>query len=313
MTPHQNLIPLSSRSDLTTSDPMQPEAFWLQNFISGNTRAAYQQAVAEFIRFAGIADLDNLRRVDRGQVLAWRRHLEAQGYAPRTIRARLAALSSLFFELCESQLVGVNPCHGLKRPSVDDRQVESVLLTKAQVRGLLAAPDKATLAGKRDLAILGVLLYTGARISEVANLKCRDLFEDAGFWVLRSVVKGGKRIKNPLNSQLLFWLRDYLEASGHGQEPDGPLFLPVKPLGVRRHLRRLQIDRIFQKWACKASLPAKATAHSCRASFASHALAGGVAIELVQEALGHASIATTRKYCKKPTAYQEAATLRIQY
>lgn len=309
-----NLIAVSSQgAGLARSETARPESLWLHNFISPNTKAAYRQAVLSFAQFAGLNGPDGLRRVDRGAVLVWRGHMEAQGLAPRTIRTRLAALSSLFGELCEAQLIGLNPCHGLKRPSVNDRQVESVLLTKAQARRLLAAPDPGTLAGKRDMAVLGVMLYTGARISEAAGLKVRDLFEDAGFWVLRYRVKGGKSIRNPLSRQLLFWLRQWIEAAGHGLEDHSPLFLPVKPFGPRRHLRRLQIQRIFDKYARLAELPAKATPHSCRATFASHALDAGVPIELVQEALGHASIATTRKYCKKPTAYQEAATLRIHY
>ncbi len=229
-----NLIAVSSRgAGLARPEAARPENLWLHNFISPNTKAAYRQAVLSFAQFAGLTGPDDLRRVDRGMVLAWRGHMEAIGFAPRTIRARLAALSSLFGELCEAQLIGLNPCHGLKRPSVNDRQVESVLLTKAQARRLLAAPDPGTLAGKRDLAILCVLLYTGARISEAAGLKVCDLFEDAGFWVLRYRIKGGKTIRNPLSSQLLYWLRQWLEAAGHGLEDDSPLFLPVKPFGPR--------------------------------------------------------------------------------
>ncbi|BCT67561.1 Tyrosine recombinase XerC [Nitrosospira sp. NRS527] len=144
------------------------------NIDNPQTRRAYENDLRGFMVFAGIAQLDDFRIVTRRHVLAWRKSLEAQQLGGSTIRRKLAALSSLFEHLCESNAVTHNPVKGVKRPAVESQQGKTRVLGDAQARALLYAPDAATLKGKRDRAILSILLFHRIRRAELAKLKLKN-------------------------------------------------------------------------------------------------------------------------------------------
>jgi len=103
-------------------------------------------------------------------VLAWRKHLEQRGLSVATLRRKLAALTSLFDHLLECNAVaGGNPVHGVKRPKLETNEGKTPALGDHQARALLEAPDPATLKGRRDRAILAVLLYHGLRATAATN------------------------------------------------------------------------------------------------------------------------------------------------
>jgi len=85
-------------------------ALWLEGQDSEHTRAAYRNDVVGFMAFLGIRTAEQLGRVDRGAVIAWKRELEAAGAKPETIRRKLAALSSLCTHLVRHRAAGGNPC-----------------------------------------------------------------------------------------------------------------------------------------------------------------------------------------------------------
>ena len=135
-----------------------PEAQWFANLDSMQTRRAYKNDIKAFMQFTGISQPKEFRTVARGHVLAWRAELEKQGLAGSTIRRKLAALASLYEYLCECNAVTHNPVKGVKRPKVDSYEGKTPALGDAQARQLLDAPPTDTLKGKRDRAILSVLL-----------------------------------------------------------------------------------------------------------------------------------------------------------
>lgn len=166
---------------------------WLANFTSPQTRATYQNAVAEFIRYLNLESADELYSLTRAHVIAWRDDLIDRGASPRTVASRLSALSSLYGHLCERQLAPLNPTSGVKRPRVASQTVETPALTREQVRAMLNMPKLESLQGLRDRALLSVYFYTGCRVSEPCRLKVRDLHQDQTYWVLDLTIKGGKR------------------------------------------------------------------------------------------------------------------------
>ena len=91
------------------------------------------------------------------EVNAWRKDLERRGLSGATIRAKLAALSSLFDHLCDANAVAQNPVKGVKRPKVESYEGKTPALGDHQARALLEAPDKDTIKGKRDRAILSLV------------------------------------------------------------------------------------------------------------------------------------------------------------
>jgi len=228
---------------------------WLANFISPNTKKTYLLAVREFIAFHEITSIDELPQIDQAHIITWRNHLIDRGATPRTVNARISAISSLFKHLCEKQIAHRNPTIGVKRPRINAREVTSPVLTPAQVRKMLELPDPDTLKGARDRAILHILFYTGCRISEISSLRVGDFYEDGGYWVLDFVVKGGKRNKLAIHQELQITIMDYLAMSGHGHEKDTPLIMSVQRDYLREPLRCRQVNYLFHKYARMADLP----------------------------------------------------------
>ncbi len=300
----------------TWSDPLAAlpeEAVWLANFVSPRTKRTYQAAVQGFIAFHGLRSSGELRAIGPSHLIAWREHLIQVGARPRTVQNRLAAVSSLFRHLCERQVAARNPVTGVQRPRVNASRVEAAVLTPEQVRRLLHTPPEETLQGVRDRAILHVLFYTGCRVSEVTTLKVRDFFEDAGYWVLDFIVKGGQRHRLAIHHELQLALRTYLTQSGHGAERESPLFLAVPRRALRKPLTSRQVSKLFHRYARDAGLPLGVTPHSARATFITEALDRKCPIEAVQASVGHRHIATTKMYDKRTLHYRESASFAVRY
>lgn len=289
------------------------ESVWLANFVSPRTRRTYQAAIQDLIAFHNLQSPEELHAINPSHLIAWREYLIQLGASPRTIRNRLAAVSSLFQHLCERQIVAHNPVAGIKRPKIDASRVEAVALSPEQVRRLLHTPPPDTLKGIRDCAILHVLFYTGCRISEVARLQVKDFFEDAGYWVLDFILKGGRRNRVAIHQELQLALRSYLAASGHGNEQEYPLFLAMRRREQYTALTSRQLNKLFHRHAHIAGLPLNITPHSARATFITEALDRKCPIEAVQASVGHRHITTTKMYDKRKPHYRESASFIVHY
>ena len=119
--------------------------------------------------------------------------------------------------------------HGVKRPRIETNEGKTPALGDHQAKALLDAPDPDTLKGKRDRALLAVLLYHGLRREEAAQLRLADLQERRGIKHLRIHGKGGKLRFLPLHPVDAERIYIYLEASGHDlQDGKAPLFHPLR-------------------------------------------------------------------------------------
>ena len=230
----QDLVPAPASSRALTAPEfhqlaqMPAEAEWFTNITNDNTRRAYRTDLQEFMGFVGIHQAEELRQVTRAHVIAWRTDLERRELAGRTIRRKLAALSSLYESLCERNAVQSNPVDGVKRPSVDSHEGATPALGDGQVRQLLKLPAGEGLKQKRDRALLSVLFYHGLRREEVATLKVSSIHSRRGIPTLRVEGKGSKVRYLPLHPGTHRLLLDYLEASGHGDDPNGARFRRVR-------------------------------------------------------------------------------------
>jgi hypothetical protein len=139
------------------------EAEWFANIANAGTRRIYQHDIQEFMRLAGTASPLELRTVKRAHVIAWRRDLEHRGLGGATIRRKLAALSSLFEYLCESNAVTHNPVKGVKRPKIESYEGKTPAVGDQHARMLLEAPVGDSVKRKRDRAIMSALLYHALR------------------------------------------------------------------------------------------------------------------------------------------------------
>lgn len=167
-----------------------PEVEWFANLTNLNTRRAYRSDVRDFMAYLGIAVPEDLRKIGRAHVLAWRKTIAH--LAPATVRRKIAAVSSLFEYLCDRNAVMHNPVAGVQRPKEGANQGKTPAISDRQARALLAAPDTTTTVGKRDRAILTVFLFHGPRRAEVAGLKVGHLADRRGIPHLEFHGKGGK-------------------------------------------------------------------------------------------------------------------------
>ena len=314
----------ASRSALTSAQfrklaEVPPEIEWFANIDNRQTRRAYQNDLRGFMAFAGIVNPEDFRIVTRSHVLAWRKSLEEEQLGGATIRRKLAALSSLFEYLCEANAVTHNPVKGVKRPPVESWQGKTPALGDAQARALLEAPKAETLKGKRDRAILSALLYHGIRREELAKLKVKDYNQmRRGVAHLRIKGKGGKMRFIPTHPGTLTLIEEYLEAAGHGPDPEAPLFRPVKNNVHGHTLTALTPDSIYfevvLKYLRKLGIFGENMGpHVMRATAATNALDNGADIAKVQEWLGHANIATTRIYDHRKTRPEDSPTFKVSY
>ncbi|MBU1344506.1 MAG: tyrosine-type recombinase/integrase [Proteobacteria bacterium] len=292
------------------------ELLWKANFNSNNSIETYDKAIHSFLSFIGISSPEELREINHGHVIAFKKYLQDQGNSPRTINNRLSAISSLFNHLIDKQVVKINVAQGIRRMRVNSDRVEAKVLSPEEVRKMLDIPDPFKLQGIRDKAILSTLFFTGCRVSEVCTLKVKDFYQEQGFYVLDFWVKGGKRNRLAIHNELQIALREYLRMAGHENEKDSFLFLPVKPSpktsDKKRKLSRKTIDYLFNKYAKLAVLDG-VTPHSARATFITQALENNCPIEAVQKTVGHSQIKTTQMYDKRVAKYRESASFAVRY
>jgi integrase/recombinase XerD len=309
-------LPLPSTLDTVAAIP--EEAVWLASRKSVETRRGYRHDVRHFLRTLGITSADDLRRVDHKAVVAWERYRrEVEGVHPRTIRRRLAALSSLFQHLVRYHLVHSNPVREIARPAINRWEGMTPAFTPQQAHALLDAPDPTTVKGLRDRAILAVGLQVGLRRSEIVRLKVRDLHTTCGCDALRVARKGGTRAIVAIHPETAQRLRAYLQAAGHAEDREGPLFRPLhigryhQPL--RRPLGPVRIDKIVQTYVRQLGLGPGYAAHSMRTTFITTALENGAKLEDVQRTVGHADPATTQLYDRRRFLPAKSAALVVAY
>ena len=296
-----------------------PEAQWFANLDSVQTRRAYKNDIRAFMQFTGISQPEEFRTVARGHVLAWRAELEKRGLAGSTIRRKLAALASLYEYLCDCNAVTHNPVKGVKRPKVDSYEGKTPALGDAQARQLLDAPPTDTLKGKRDRAILSVLLYHALRREELTKLLVKDFNQERrGVPHLRVQGKGGKLRYIPTHPNALRLISEYLTAAGHAMEMDRPLFRPVKNPRTGQITGALTPGGVYTSVVVRYMEQVGITGenmgpHALRATAATSALEHNADIAKVQEWLGHASISTTRVYDRRGSKPEDSPTFRVAY
>jgi site-specific recombinase XerD len=279
-----------------------PAIAWFANIDNARTRRAYESDLREFMTFTGIDNPAQFRSISRGHVLAWRRELERRTLSGATIRRKLAALSSLFDYLCDSNVVTSNPVEGVKRPRIESTEGKTPAIGDHQARALLNVADASTLRGKRDRAILATLLYHGLRRAELCALRVGDIQERRGVKHLQVHGKGSKIRYVPLHPGAAGAITEYLEFASHSCEVNSALFRSISN-NTRSRTASITPDGVYKMLSSYAKALQIDIAgfgpHALRATAATNALDNGADIAKVQEWLGHANIATTRVYDRR--------------
>jgi site-specific recombinase XerD len=171
--------------------------------------------------------------------------------------------------------------------------------------------------GLRDRAVIGVLIYTAARVGAVARLKRGDLQHDGSQWCLRFAEKGGKSREIPVRHDLERFLLEYLEVARIQDEPkDRPIFrtaLRKTKVLTDRAMSAIDMCRMVKRRMRNAGLPAQLSPHSFRVTSITDLLAQGVALEDVQYLAGHSDPRTTRLYDRRQSRPEESPTFKVEY
>lgn len=252
-----------------------------------------------------------LAALDAPLIAAFLQHLESgRGNSVRTRNARLAAIHSFFRFVALEEPGHSATCQRVL--AIPAKKAERKLVTsldRAEQEALLAAPDRATWLGRRDHAIIALLLQTGLRVSELCGLRCEDVVLSAGAHV-RCRGKGRKERCTPLTRQVVAVLRAWMaERAGRPHEPAFP--------GRRGSaLSRDAVERLTTKHVavasarCRSLSKKRVTPHMLRHTTAVTLLRAGNDRAVIALWLGHESIETTQMYLDADLSMKERALAR---
>ena len=178
------------------------------------------------------------------------------------------------------------------------KKKETEFLTEEEAQAMLRVPDRRTLQGKRDYAILLTLLTTGLRKAELCGLKVGDLKTYRNQAVIDIIGKGKKFRRIPLKPEALIAINDYLKASGNGTDPDHSIFNTLGKHGPYEggELTPKAVDCLIKAAARKALIQKRIHPHVMRHTFATTLLDNGNDLRTVQALMGHSHIRTTETY-----------------
>ncbi|MGN6762362.1 MAG: site-specific tyrosine recombinase XerD [Leifsonia sp.] len=266
----------------------------IERGLSANTVAAYRRDLAVYSAWLAEQGIGDLRPVTPATLSAFAVNLGTREESPLTAASLARMLSTVrgFHRfLLEEGRVEVDAARDLRPPKLPSRLPKAI--TVDQVAALLAATDGDDVAALRDKALLELMYATGARVSEAVGLNVDDVIDVE---VVRLTGKGSKQRLVPLGSYAreavsayLVRARPVLSARGRST--------PALFLGMRgARLSRQNVWLIIRAAAERAKLGIEISPHTLRHSFATHLLAGGADVRVVQELLGHSSVATTQIY-----------------
>jgi integrase/recombinase XerC len=264
-----------------------------RNFSQG-TKINYQSDLFQILKYLADQGLDlepySLTPSHVRAYLAYSK--ETQGHGPAIRARRVSALRHFYRFMTENQLIPGDPISIIRVGKIPKSIPRP--LAEDEIKRLLDAPDPKDIKGIRDRAAMEFIYGSGLRISELCgiNFNSMDLKNENGPCV-RILGKGKKTRLVPLSRASIAALAEYLRMRGTGK-PKEPIFLAER--GGRIEPRILQ--RNLKKYLIKANLDSDYTPHKLRHSFATHLLDHGADIRVIQELLGHESLATTQIYTK---------------
>ncbi len=278
----------------------------IERGLSTNTVSAYRRDLAIYADWLAQHGLDSLTEVTSQHISEFVQSLGTREESPLTASSVARILSTVrgFHRfLLEEQIVESDVAHDTKPPRLASRLPKAISIE--QVSALLAATDGEEVQQLRDKALLELLYATGARVSEVVNLNVDDVMD---LEMVRLTGKGDKQRIVPVGSYARAALDAYLVRARPVLSVRGRA-TPALFLGVRgQRVSRQNAWLIIRAAAERAGLDVEVSPHTLRHSFATHLLAGGADVRVVQELLGHSSVATTQIY-----TLVTADTLRDMY
>ena len=273
---------------------------------SANTLAAYGRDLRDFLTFitrhhGDTQGLAALARVGVADMRAWMAFTRAQGVGARSLARKLSAVKSFYRWLSEREGFDASAVLSARAPKFQRKLPRPLAPDAAQdLIDTLEMQTETPWIAARDQAVVTLLYGCGLRISEALGLTA-DVLPLGD--VLRITGKGGKERIVPVIAPARAAVARYADLCPHELSPGRPLFRGVRggALGPR------QVQKVTEATRAQLGLPASATPHAMRHSFATHLLNAGGDLRAIQELLGHASLSTTQAY----TAVDNARLMEV--
>jgi integrase/recombinase XerD len=203
--------------------------FFTANIRNRNTRRAYYKAACRFSDWCegrGLLDLAHVKPAHVAAYIEWlgKAEPEGQGLSKPTLKQHLAALRMLFDWLVVGHILDTNPAHAVRGPKYSQRKGKTPVLDRGEARALLAVIDTGSFTGLRDRALIGVMIYTFARVGAALQMNVGDYFSQGRRGWVRLHEKGGKEHEAPRVPKLEMYLDEYIAAAGIAGDIDAPLF-----------------------------------------------------------------------------------------
>ncbi|TAM70271.1 MAG: site-specific tyrosine recombinase XerD [Microbacteriaceae bacterium] len=278
----------------------------IERGLSVNTAAAYRRDLGVYLQWLADARRSDAAAITTQDVSAYARHLGTRSDNPLTassIARMLSTVRGFHRFLLEEQIVQADVAREIAPPKLPSRLPKAISVD--QVAALLATTDGDDVVSLRNKALLETLYATGARVSEAVGLNVDDVFDTD---VVRLTGKGSKQRIVPIGGYARAAIDAYLVRARPVFSARGKA-TPALFLGVRgQRVSRQNAWLIIRRAAERADVSAHVSPHTLRHSFATHLLEGGADVRVVQELLGHSSVATTQIY-----TMVTADTLRDMY
>ncbi len=265
----------------------------LERSLAANSIEAYERDVVKLKQFLDIHNFsDEPKTLASGRIKEYLKYLTDLGMSAYSQARMLSGVKAFFRYLNLDGVREDDPSALIEGPKIGRKLPDT--LEFHEIEQLFSTIDLSSANGARNRAMLEVLYSSGLRVSELVNLKIKNIYFDIGF--LRITGKGDKERLVPIGREALKFLKIYLEEVRpfvkikRGQEDVA--FLNNRGSG----LSRVMIFTIIKDLSVKAGIKKRISPHTFRHSFATHLIEGGADLRAIQDMLGHESITTTEIY-----------------
>ena len=275
--------------------------FFTGQIRNDHTRRAYLNAMHRFSEWCERRGVGQLTDVQPIHVAAFVKEL-GQEVSPPTVKQNLAALRMLFDWLVTGHVIETNPAHSVRGPRHVVRKGKTPVLSAEETRTLLDSIDGSSVVGSRDRALIGLMVYTFARVGAAVGMKVEDCYTQGRRVWVRLHEKGGKRHEMPTHHNLETFLEEYISAAGIGDHKKSPLFRTTYgKTGKLTENPMVQTDvyRMIRRRAERAGIKTEISCHTFRATGITVYLKNGGKLEVAQQMAAHESSRTTGLYDRR--------------
>jgi integrase/recombinase XerD len=279
------------------------EMMLAERSVSKNTIISYHNDLAQFLGWITV-NKKKIESVSQDDLSSYIYFLSTQKLAISSVTRKISTLRQFFNFLINEDLIRINPTIELESPK-KEQNLPKALLQK-QIDSLLeVAYEDKSFEGIRNVTMLEILYSTGMRVSELMQLKMpslqKNLSDDPNLFATIIIGKGNRERIIILSEKAMKTLKHFLKIRSEflRKNHSDYIFPSFTKSGKATHLTRQRFFQIIKGLALKAGLDIKTISpHKIRHSFATHLLANGADLRIVQEMLGHADISSTQIYTK---------------